>query len=339
MSKMPRSVRAAAFFIRRVMFEYKIVILDGYSVNPGDITWEPIKELGAVTVYEATSAEETIAHIGDAEIVLTNKTEITKEILDACPNVRYIGVLATGYNVVDLEAARERGIPVTNVPAYSTTTVAQFTFGLILEMCHHIGLHDTSVKQGDWVRSTGFCYWKTPMIELAGKTLGIIGFGQIGRAVAAIASAFGLKVLVYTPHPKLDYASENLKFVSLDEVLGSSDIVTLHCLLNEQTKGMINRESLAKMKKGAMLINVSRGQMVVEQDLREALESGHLAGAACDVISVEPMKADNPLLTAPNIILTPHMAWASVAARERLLEIAAANLSGWMAGKPQNVVS
>ncbi|MGN0159724.1 MAG: D-2-hydroxyacid dehydrogenase [Brotaphodocola sp.] len=318
--------------------KYKIVILDGYSVNPGDITWEPIQALGDVTVYESTSPDETVAHIGDAEVVLTNKTEITKEILDACPGIRYIGVLATGYNVIDLKAAKERGIPVTNVPAYSTTTVAQFTFGLILELCHHIGLHDVSVKQGDWVKSTGFCYWKTPMIELVGKTLGIIGFGQIGRAVASIAPAFGMKVLVFTPHPKSEYASDNLKFVSLDEVLGQSDIVTLHCLLNKNTKGMMNKDTLAKMKKGAMLINVSRGPLVEETDLKESLESGHLAGAACDVISVEPMKADNPLLTAPNIILTPHMAWASVEARERLLNIAAANISGWMEGKAQNVV-
>ncbi len=317
----------------------KIVILDGYSVNPGDITWDSIRALGDVAVYDATYPEETIIHIGDAEIVLTNKTEITKEILDACPNVRYIGVLATGYNVVDLQEARERGIPVTNVPAYSTTTVAQFTFGLILELCHHIGLHDTSVKQGEWIRSTGFCYWMTPMIELAGKTLGVIGFGQIGSAVAAIAPAFGMNVLVYTPHPKHEYASDNLKFVSLKEVFAESDIVTLHCLLNDSTRGLINRDTLSQMKKGAMLVNVSRGPLIVEQDLKDALESGHISGAACDVISVEPMKADNPLLTAPNVILTPHMAWASVAARERLLEIAAANIVEWMEGTPQNVVS
>lgn len=317
----------------------KIVILDGYSVNPGDITWNSICALGNVTVYDTTSPEDTIAHIGDAEIVLTNKTEISKEILDACQNIHYIGVLATGYNVVDLKEARKKGIPVTNVPAYSTTTVAQFTFGLILELCHHIGLHDASVKQGDWVRSTGFCYWMTPMIELAGKTLGIIGFGQIGKAVAAIAPVFGMQVLVYTPHPKFEYASDKLRFVSLDEVLEKSDIVTLHCLLNDKTRGMINRDTLAQMKKGAMLINVSRGPLIVEQDLKDALESGHISGAACDVISVEPMKEDNPLLTAPNIILTPHMAWASVAARERLLDIAAANIVKWMEGTPQNEVS
>ncbi len=318
---------------------HRIVVLDGYSVNPGDITWNQIQTMGQVTVYDATAPGETVEHIGDADIVLTNKTEITKEILDACPGIRYIGVLATGYNVIDLEAARERGTPVTNVPAYSTTTVAQFTFALILELCHHIGMHDASVKRGDWVRSTGFCYWMTPMIELAGKTLGIIGFGQIGRAVAAIAPAFGLKVLVYTPHPKREYESESLHFVSLDEVLEQSDIVTLHCLLNEQTRGMINRDALMKMKTGAMLINVSRGPLVEEQDLKDALVSGHLAGAACDVVSVEPMKADNPLLDAPNIILTPHMAWASVAARERLLDTAAENIRKWQAGDPQNVVS
>ena len=317
----------------------KIVILDGHSVNPGDITWEPIQALGEVIVFDATEADNTAAHIGDAELVLTNKTRITREILTVCPNIRYIGVLATGYNAVDLVAASERGIPVTNVPAYSTTTVAQFTYGLILELCHHIGMHDVSVKQGDWVKSPDFCYWKTPMVELEGRTLGIIGFGQIGRKVAAMAPAFGLKVLVYTPHPKTEYASENLKFVSLDEVLENSDIITLHCLLNEKTKGMINCETLAQMKKGAMLINVSRGPLIVEQDLKAALESGHLSGAACDVVSVEPMQEDNPLLTAPNIILTPHMAWASVAARKRLLDIAASNISGWMAGNPQNVVS
>lgn len=317
----------------------KIVILDGHAVNPGDISWDPIRALGEVTAYDATESCDTTAHIGDAAVVLTNKTKITREVLAACPGIRYIGVLATGYNVVDLEAAAERGIPVTNVPAYSTTTVAQFTYGLILELCHHIGLHDASVKQGDWVRSPDFCYWKTPMVELEGKTLGIIGFGQIGRKVAAMAPAFGMKVLVYTPHPKQEYESENLRFVPLEQLLAESDIVSLHCLLNAATEGLVNRQTLAAMKPGAMLVNVARGPLIVEEDLKEALESGHLSGAACDVVSEEPMRADNPLLTAPNIILTPHMAWASVAARERLLKIAAANLAGWMEGRPQNVVS
>lgn len=317
----------------------KIVILDGHAVNPGDISWEPIRALGEVIVYDVTESCDTAAHIGDAEIVLTNKTRITREVLAACPGIRYIGVLATGYNAVDLEAASERNIPVTNVPAYSTTTVAQFTYGLILELCHHIGLHDTSVKQGDWVKSPDFCYWKTPMIELEGKTLGIIGFGQIGRKVAAMASAFGLSVLVYTPHPKRELENEVLRFVSLDEVLAKSDIVSLHCPLNESTCGIMNRITLARMKKGAMLINVARGPLIVEEDLKAALESGHLSGAACDVVSEEPMKADNLLLKAPNMILTPHMAWASVEARERLLKTAAANISYWLEGKPQNVVS
>lgn len=317
----------------------RIVILDGHAVNPGDISWAPIQALGDVTIYDTTESSDTADHIGNAEIVLTNKTKITREIIESCPGLRYIGVLATGYNVVDLAAAAEHGIPVTNVPAYSTSTVAQFTYGLILELCHHIGRHDQSVKAGDWVRSPDFCYWKTPMIELEGKTLGIIGFGQIGRRVAAMAPAFGLKVLVYTPHPRPELERSDLKFVSLEELLAGADIVSLHCLLNEQTKGIMNRRTFEKMKPGAMLVNVARGPLVAEEDLREALESGHLSGAACDVVSEEPMKAENPLLEAPHIILTPHIAWASVEARERLLRVAAGNITGWMEGKPQNVVS
>lgn len=316
----------------------KIVILDGHAVNPGDLSWAPIQALGQVTVYDHTRPEDTAAHIGDASVVLTNKTLITQAVLDACPGIHYIGVLATGYNVVDLEAARARGIPVTNIPAYSTRTVAQFTFALLLELCHHVGLHDASVKAGDWIRSTDFCYWKTPILELDGLTMGIVGFGQIGRQAASIARSFGMKLLVSTPHPDPQLEQEDLRFVSLETLLSQSDVVSLHCPLTAATQGMINRETLALMKPGSLLINVSRGGLVKEPALREALESGHLAGAACDVISAEPMEPDNPLLTAPNIILTPHMAWGSVAARTRLVKIAAENIRGWMDGKPVHVV-
>ncbi|MDO4268086.1 MAG: D-2-hydroxyacid dehydrogenase [Eubacteriales bacterium] len=317
----------------------KIVILDGHSVNPGDITWKALEGLGELIIYDWTSREETVSHIGDAEIVLTNKTRITKEVLAACPGIRYIGVLATGYNAVDTEAAAARGIPVTNVPAYSTSTVAQFTFALILELCHHVGLHDASVKNGDWIRSRDFCYWLRPVIELEGMTLGIIGFGQIGRRVASIARGFGLRLLVFTPHPDPALEDDTLKFVSLDQLLAASDIVSMHCPLTDSTKHMMDREAFGKMKQGSMFINVSRGPLVVEQDLRKALESGHLLGAACDVISREPMQPDNPLLHAPGILLTPHMAWGSVAARNRLLETAAENIRCWMEGRPVHVVS
>ena len=316
----------------------KIVILDGHAVNPGDLSWAPIQALGQVTVYDYTRPEDTAAHIGDASVVLTNKTLITRQILDACPGIRYIGVLATGYNVVDLEAASERGIPVTNIPAYSTRTVAQFTFALLLELCHHVGLHDASVKAGDWIRSTDFCYWKTPALELDGLTMGIVGFGQIGRKVASIARSFGMDLLVSTPHPRPELECEDLHFVSLETLLAQSDVVSLHCPLTASTQHLINRVTLGLMKPGSLLINVSRGGLVDEPALREALQSGHLSGAACDVISAEPMEPDNPLLTAPNILLTPHIAWSSVAARTRLVKIAAANIRGWMDGTPQNRV-
>lgn len=317
----------------------KIVILDGHAVNPGDISWKPMEELGEVTVYDHTLPEDTKNHIGDAQIVLTNKTVIDKDIIESCAQIQYIGVLATGYNVVDLKAAAARNIPVTNIPAYSTNTVAQFTFGLILELCHHIGLHDASVKQGDWIASTDFCYWKTPMLELEGKTLGILGFGQIGKRVASIAESFGMNVLVHTPHPDFSLETDSLHFVSFEELLENSRILSLHCPLNEKTRGILNKDSLSLMQPGSMIINVARGPLIEEQALKEALESGHICGAACDVISEEPMKPENPLLTAPNIIITPHIAWASVEARTRLLSIASENIRSWQKGQPRNVVS
>lgn len=317
----------------------KIVVLDGYALNPGDLSWEGIAAFGELTVYDRTPAEDTVARISDAEIIFTNKTVIDRQVLDACPGLRFIGVLATGYNVVDVAAAGERGITVCNVPAYSTPAVAQFTIGLILELASHIGAHSDSVAQGDWCLAKDFCYWKYPLAELQGKTLGIIGFGTIGQAVARIGEAMGMEVLAFSRTIYPERETKGCHYTDLDTLLVKSDIISLHCPLFPETQGIICRENIEKMKDGAWIINTARGGCVVEEDLAQALNSGKIGAAAVDVVSTEPMKLDNPLLQAKNVLITPHIAWASKEARGRLMEIATKNLELFLAGMPQNVVS
>ena len=317
----------------------KIVILDGRALNPGDLSYDVIRQFGDVTEYSRTdSPEETIARIGDAQIVLVNKVPITEEILAACPNIQLICVQATGYNIVDVDACAKRNIPVCNVPAYGTAAVAQFTLALMLELCHRIGLHDQAVHDGKWCRCTNFCFWDTPQMELGGKTLGIVGFGRIGQAVAKLGQAFGMKTIAYsrTPKPELSHLAE---FVDLGTLLATSDFVTLHCPLFPETAKMINEASISKMKDGAFLINTARGGLVDEVALRDALIRGKLAGAAVDVVSEEPMKPSNPLLDAPNCIITPHIAWAPKESRQRLLDCVVENIRSFLDGKPQNVVN
>ncbi len=319
----------------------KIVVLDGFTLNPGDLNWEGLKQIGELIVNDRTpyNSDEIIKAIGDAEIVLTNKTPLSKEVLEKTSSVKYIGVLATGYNVVDTESAKELGIVVTNIPEYSTTAVAQFTLGLILEMCHHIGNHNTDVKEGRWTNSIDFCFWNSPLIELEGKTLGIIGFGKIGRATAKIAQAFGLKILAYSRTQNLAFENDSCKYTSLDNLLAQSDIISLHCPLSENTTGLISSENIKKMKDGVMLVNTSRGPLVNEQDLADALNSGKISQAAIDVVSFEPIKAENPLLTAKNCIITPHIAWAPKESRSRLMNTTVENLQAFLNKKPQNVVN
>ena len=317
----------------------KIVVLDGYTENPGDISWAPLEKLGELTVYPRTPAEEIVNRIGDAQAVYTNKTPLTRDTLDACPDIRFISVLSTGYNVVDVDAARERGITVCNVPTYGTAAVAQFTFALLLELCHHVGAHADSVQTGEWIRCEDFCYWKYPLVELKGKTMGIIGFGRIGRAVAAIAAAFGMEVLAYDSHRDPAFESDMIRYAELDDIYVRSDVISLHCPLFTETKNMINLSVLRRMKKGVMLINTSRGGLVDENALAAALKDGTLAGAALDVVSAEPIRMDNPLLGIPNCLITPHIAWAPRESRQRLMDVAVENLRVFMAGKPQNVVN
>lgn len=320
----------------------KIVVLDGHALNPGDLSWDGLKSLGTCTIYDrggARDAAETIARIGDAQVVLTNKTPLTREVIDACPSLQYIGVLATGYNVVDLAAAREKNIPVTNIPAYGTDAVAQFTMALLLEICHRVGHHSDTVHAGKWASCPDFCYWDFPSIELAGKTFGIIGFGRIGQAAARIAQAFGMKVLAHsrTRHPELE--SETCRYADLDEIFAHADVISLHCPLFPETEGMISQKTIARMKDGVILLNTSRGQLIVEEDLAEALRSGKIAAAGLDVVSKEPIERENPLLTAPNCIITPHIAWAPKETRERLMAIAVDNVKAFLAGTPIHVVN
>lgn len=322
----------------------KIVVLDGYVLNPGDISWAGFEEIGEVTVYDRSEPETVVERIGDAEVILTNKTVIDRGVIEKCHGLKYIGVNATGYNVVDVAAAKEAGIVVTNVPAYGTDAVAQFTFALMLELCNKVGLHSRSVASGDWIRTEDFSYNLAPLIDIKGKTLGIIGFGSIGSRVAQIAMAFGMNVLVNSrtekPLPEVPYISgSRISWADRETVLKEADIITLHCPLFPETERLINRESIAMMKDGAMLINTARGGLIAEQDLADALNSGKLAGAALDVVDKEPMAADNPLISAKNVIITPHIAWASVEARERLMGIAVENLKAYLAGNPCNVVS
>ena len=317
----------------------KIVVLDGYTLNPGDLSWDGLKALGDVVVYDRTPAEKTIERIGDAQIVFTNKTVIDQEVFTACPNIKFIGVLATGYNVVDVEIAKTKGIPVANIPTYGTTAVSQITIALLLEVCHHIGEHSRSVLKGDWTNCPDWCYWNYPLIELAGKTLGIIGFGRIGQATAKIAQALGMKVLAFDSYEIEELKSDTLQYASLDELLANSDVISLHCPLFDSTKGIVNKNNIAKMKDGVIIINTSRGPLIVEEDLAEALNSGKVYGAALDVVSSEPIKADNPLLTAKNCIITPHIAWAPKESRSRLMDIAVDNLAKFLANTPVNIVN
>ena len=317
-----------------------IVILDGYTENPGDLSWDGFRAFGELTVYDRTDVRDTaeiIRRIGDAEIVFTNKTPVTREILDACPSIRMVGVLATGYNVVDTEAAREKGIPVTNIPAYGTASVGQFAIALLLELCHHIGAHDAAVKAGRWEHSADFCFWDYPLVELDGKTLGIIGFGRIGQTTGRIAKALGMQVLAYDTH-ETDSGRLIAEYVDLDTLLRTSDVIALHCPLFPETEGLINRETIGKMKDGALLINNSRGPLIVEQDVADALNSGKLAGAAVDVVSTEPIKGDNPLLTARNCIITPHMSCAAREARQRILDTSVEDVCIVLQGAPFHVV-
>lgn len=319
----------------------KIVVLDGYTENPGDLSWEELGKLGELTVYDRTSLTdeaEAIVRIGDAEIVFTNKTPITRKVLDACPGIRFISLLATGYNCVDYAYAREKGIPVTNVPTYGTASVGQFAIALLLEICHHIGHHDASVHAGNWERCADWCYWDYPLIELAGKTMGIIGFGRIGQTTGRIARAMGMEVLAYDSHPS-DAGRAIAEYVDLDALLSRSDVVALHCPLFPETEGIINRETIAKMKDGAILLNNSRGPLVVEQDLADALNAGKLAAAGLDVVSTEPIRGDNPLLQAKNCIITPHISWAPKESRQRIMDCAVSNVKAFLSGSPVNVVN
>ena len=317
----------------------KIVILDGYTANPGDLSWDALKEFGDLTVYDRTAPQDVLARIGDAEVVFVNKVVLDRQTLQQCPKLKMISVLATGYNIVDIAAAKELGIVVCNSPAYSTASVAQLTIALLLELCHHVGAHSEACHNGSWTNSPDFCFWNYPLMELDGKTMGIIGYGSIGQAVGRIAQAMGMHLLVNARHIRPELESDTCRYVDLDTLLRESDVVSLHCPQTEQTAGMINAATLAKMKDGAILLNTSRGGLIQEADLADALRSGKLRGAAVDVVSREPIAADNPLLQAPNCLMTPHIAWAPLEARARLLAIARDNLNAYTQGAPINVVN
>ena len=316
----------------------KIVILDGYTANPGDLSWSGFEALGELSVYDNTPADKVVERIGDADVVITNKVPITADILAACPSIKYVGVKATGYNQVDTDAAKARGIPVTNIPSYSTDAVAQLTIALLLEICHHVGHHDHVVKKGKWQGSEGFCFWDFPLLLLTGKTFGVIGFGKIGQATAHVAKALGMNIIAYDGAPT-EEGKKLAEYVSLDELLKRSDIISLHCPLFPETEGIINKTSISKMKDGVILLNTSRGPLLVEQDVADALKSGKIYAAGVDVVSVEPIRTDNPLLKAENIFITPHIAWAPKESRKRLLDIAVENIKAFTAGKPENVVN
>ena len=318
----------------------KIVILDGYTENPGDLSWEALEEFGALTVYDRTPYEpaEIIRRIADAEIVITNKVPLGREVLDACPSVRFIAVLATGYNVVDVACAREKGIPVSNVPAYGTQAVAQFAIALLLEICAHVAHHSDAVHAGRWESAPDWTFWDYPLIELAGKTMGIVGFGRIGQATGRIAKALGMTVLA-SGSRETEAGRAIAEYVDLDTLYARSDVIALHCPLFPENTCMINRESIAKMKPGVILINNARGGLVVEQDLADALNAGRVLAAGLDVVSTEPIRPDNPLLKAKNCLITPHISWAPKEARERILDCTARNLQAFLEGAPQNVVN
>ncbi|MCL2232811.1 MAG: D-2-hydroxyacid dehydrogenase [Treponema sp.] len=317
-----------------------IVILDGYIENPGDLSWEGFEKLGELTVYDRTPGDEDeiIRRIGDAEIVIINKTNITRRVIESCPSIKYLGVLATGYNNVDGDAARERGIPFTNIPTYGSDAVGQYAIAMLLEICHRIGHHDRAVKEGRWEKCPDFCFWDYPLIELAGKTFGVIGLGRIGKAAARIAGALGMNVIA-CDKAQDEEGRRLAQYVTLDELFARSDVVSLHCPLFPESVGIINKESIAKMKDNVIIINSSRGPLVVEQDLADALNSGKVYAAGTDVVSDEPIRPDNPLLAAKNCYITPHIAWAAKESRSRLMDIAVENLKAFLDGKPVNVVN
>lgn len=313
-----------------------ITILDGYTLNPGDLNWAPIEQLGNVQIYDRSNGAEIVERAKDAEILLVNKVVLSAAIIEQLPKLKYIGVMATGFNNIDIEAARKASVTVTNVKAYGPASVAQQTFGLLLALVNRAETHSQSVFSGEWAASADFCYWKTPLTELAGKTFGLVGFGDIGSQVAAIAQAFGMHVIAHRKHPQ---GNEGVEMVPLEEVFKKSDVLSLHCPLTDETRKMINQKSLSKMKPNAILINTGRGPLIQESDLADALKKGIIAGAGLDVLSTEPPKADNPLLSAPNCVITPHVAWATFEARKRLLQMVADNLASFVNGKPVNVVS
>ncbi|WP_257669635.1 D-2-hydroxyacid dehydrogenase [Parapedobacter tibetensis] len=317
----------------------KLVVLDGHTLNPGDQSWEGLERYGELTVYNRTPVHEIVKRAKGSEVVFTNKVPLNSELLEKLPDLKYIGVLATGYNVVDIEYAKQQGIVVTNVPGYGTISVVQLTFALLLELCHRVQRHSDSVVEGKWANSPDFCFWDYPLIELSGKTLGIIGFGDIGQQVADVASAFGMNILGYSRTETDQSHRRNFQWARLDDLLAQSDVVSIHCPLTPQTKGLINTATLAKMKETAFLINTSRGPIVVEGDLAEALNGGKIAGAGLDVLAKEPPEPENPLFAAKNCLITPHIAWATKEARSRLMEMVVDNLAAYFDGKPMNVVN
>lgn len=319
----------------------KILILDGYTENPGDLSWDALGALGELTVYDRTPVQdeaEIIRRIGDAEVVFTNKTPISRATIDACPNMKFISMLATGYNVVDYVYAHEKGIPVTNVPSYGTAAVGQFAIALLLEICHHVAHHSETVHQGKWSQSIDWCYWDYPLIELAGKTMGIIGFGRIGRQTGKIAKAMDMNVIAYDRSEHEEGRAIGT-YVDLDTLLSTSDVIALHCPLFPDTQGIINKDTIAKMKDGVIILNNSRGPLVVEQDLADALNSGKVYAAGLDVVGTEPIDPSNPLLTAKNCIITPHISWAPKESRQRIMDCAVENVKAYLAGAPINVVN
>ncbi len=316
-----------------------IVILDGYTLNPGDNPWDPLRELGSLEVYDRTSHQQLLGRAREADILVTNKTPIPAERIVERPKLKLIAVLATGFNIVDVDAARERDIPVSNVPVYGTATVAQFTWALILELCHRIGQHAQSVEAGDWIKCPDFCYSQTPQLELVGKRLGLVGYGRIAQRVATIGRAFGMEILASARTGFVPPPSDDVRWLSTEALFAEADIVSLHCPLTPETDGMVDSQLLGRMHRDAFLINTSRGGLVNEHDLAEALNTGQIAGAAVDVVSAEPMQSGNPLMSATNCLITPHIAWSALAARQRIMKTTADNIAAFQAGTPQNVVT
>ena len=317
----------------------KIVVLDGYTENPGDLSWDALEQLGELTVYDRTDEDRILERIGDAEAVYTNKTPLSAEVIGACPNLKFIGVLATGYNVVDVKAAKKRGIPVTNVPTYGTAAVGQFAIAMLLEICHHVAHHSDAVHSGRWTDNEDWCFWDYPLIELVGKTMGIIGYGRIGQATGRIAQALGMDVLAYDAYKDAALECETMRYTELEELFAESDVIALHCPLFPETTGIINKGTIARMKDGVIILNNSRGPLIVEEDMAEALNSGKVYAAGLDVVTAEPIRKDNPLLKAKNCIITPHISWAPKESRQRLMDVAVDNLRQFIAGTPVNVVN